>query len=135
MAKREIAEIGFDPMTYGLWAHFSNHCATLLLLQRGTGCTDVNIYSLFFPTWARFFQPSGRFIITLPRMVVKLIRAFHLPIYPLPTNPPKPPRPKAPPPPSPPFSGGSCVILQFFPCASGRVRTENLEKLIRGLYH
>ena len=28
---RQIAEVSFDPTTYGLWAHRANHCATLLL--------------------------------------------------------------------------------------------------------
>lgn len=26
-----LAKVGFDPTTYGLWAHRANHCATLLL--------------------------------------------------------------------------------------------------------
>ena len=42
--KREhwIAEVGFDPTTYGLWAHRANHCATLL----------VEIFICMFQEWA-----------------------------------------------------------------------------------
>ena len=56
MAKREIAEIGFDPMTYGLWAHRANHCATLLLPNIDIGWFDVIIEALILPYWQGGFD-------------------------------------------------------------------------------
>ena len=38
-----IAERGFDPMAFGLWAHHASHCATLLMLSRCLGTGPVQV--------------------------------------------------------------------------------------------
>jgi hypothetical protein len=49
-----LAERGFNPRTFGLWAQHANHCATLLLHSRARRCVpDDNNSRGFFAQWLR----------------------------------------------------------------------------------
>ena len=51
LEKGYLAEIGFDPMTCGLWAHRADHCATLLLI------TSNDVF--YMPSLKKAMRPPG----------------------------------------------------------------------------